>query len=394
MNPFFSRPPGKKRTNRREKKMEIFSPEVYKSKFCKTKVYPIVGRTTVYMRHNRDFGKCLIHDGSFITPNMPKLSYAVDFKVNEDRIVLKGLNPILRKFKTAYVFEKRDGFNCLFYQYKDKVIPKTRQNPIATGKLMQIIQLRQFPIENIEKMVKDGFVPVFEVWGTILDLDKFKIVHGPVDIQKVKHLESLPDLNVDLIAVMKADYKTFTYTYLPPDKIIKLAKEYDLNSVKFHHVLDVSFQNVLREMKECEDFNLKNNSILTEGRVLHCYNGNEYEMFKLKPLDIMKKDVILRSTVPVDRIKAEISKILVENDISEVARNPQEYFEQLLNYLREDYNITRKMKNKVKEIFIETVAWEFLKKYPECQKFWEKVHPMFIGTIKRFKREVQSPKRI
>jgi len=348
---------------------------IFNSKCVKSKHYPVVGKTTVYIKHDEHFGKCLIHESNFVTPNMPKLHYALSFRVVGETINITGLSQELSKYDKAWVFEKRDGFNCLFYEYKGKIIPKTRQSPIATGKIMDIINLREFPYDKIKHMVRDGYVPIFEVWGTVLD--KFQILHSCINLAEVQKVENLPELNVDLIAVMEADYETYEYRFLPPKKIIDLSQEYGLTHVKFHGVTDVSLDKLLELMEEAEKKNEK--TYLTEGYVLHCYP--EYAMFKLKPMAIMVKDIVLSKTVPRDRIVLEISKVALENSILEIMCNPDEYIQEVIEYLKEDYSLTKKHLKKIREVFIDFFAQEYVKHFEE--EPWKLgVHSMFIRRIK------------
>jgi len=355
--------------------------ELFKSSSCKTKSYPVVGMATVYMKRDENMGKCLIHNSNFVTPNMPKLHYASDFVVQEERLILKNINPSAKFFKKAYVFEKRDGFNCLFYLYKNRVIPKTRLSPIASGKIQEIVKLREFPMENIEEMVRDGFVPVFEIWGT--KLAEYDIMHGSVDVRLVQSLEELPELNTDLVAVMKADYEKFNYHFLSPTTMMKLAKEYNVNHIKFHGMIEISMESINDLMYEAE----KRNATVTirEGYVLHCYDGQKYKMFKVKPLSLMQKDVLSsKRTIAKERIQLEISKVLVETDVMEIAKNPVEYLKDVVDYLSEDYKVTNRIRKKVNEVFIDEVAREFAKKYPQYKtEPWQVgVHRMFLGKIK------------
>lgn len=353
----------------------------------KTKTYPVVGLTTVYMGRDENLGKCLIHSSNFLTPNMPKLFYAVDFAFSEsdEKIKLTGiLNPEIEKFKAAYVFEKRDGFNCLFYLYKGRVIPKTRVGPIASGEIQQVINLPEFPVASVRKMLDNDLVPVFEVWGA--KLDELDIVHGSVDAKAVQEEEGLPDINFDLVAVMEIG--AHGYSYLSPDRIIKIADEYDLKPAKFHGIIDVNFREIKEVMDNCEEANRKRGTIITEGRVLHCYdyNSGEYQMFKVKPFSIMEKDVAASNrTISRERIKLEISKVLLETDVLEIVRNPSEYIREVLDYLSEDYKMTNKISKKVNEIFVDVVAREFSKKYPDfCEEPWKYgASQMLIGAIKQ-----------
>jgi hypothetical protein len=342
------------------------------------KSFPVVGEAKVYMRRNENMGKCLLKNG-FITPNMPKLGYAVDFRYDGETVIMMNrLTSEAEKFDYAHVFEKRDGFNCLFYLYRNRVIPKTRLAPIASGKIIQIIKLSEFPMKNVEEMVKDDYIPVFEIWGT--KLLEYNIQFGCVDVKKVQELEGLPELNVDLIAVMQADYKNYNYTFLPPDQIFKLARDYNLNPVKYHGTIELTYNNVTKIMEEVEEQN--KDGIISEGRVLHCYNG-QYKMFKVKPFDIMTKDVSATSKIiSPNRIVAELQKILLETDVLEITRNPDCYIKQLIDYLSEDYKLNKKSKKFIMKIFVQEIAREFVQRYKDVKEPWKLgVHKMFLGQI-------------
>ena len=342
------------------------------------KTFPVVGEAKVYMRRNENMGKCLFPDG-FITPNMPKLKYAIDFRYDgETVIMLNRLSSEAQKYKEAHVFEKRDGFNCLFYKYKNKIIPKTRLAPIASGKIMQITKLSEFPMKNIEEMVKDDYIPVFEIWGS--KLLEYNIQFGCVDVQRVQELEGLPELNVDLIAVMQADYQHYNYTFLPPEQIFKLARDYGLNPVKYYGTIELTYNNVTKLMDSIEEQN--KDGIVSEGRVLHCYNG-QYKMFKVKPLNIMTKDVSATSkVVSPNRVVAELQKILLETDVLEITRNPEDYIRQLIDYLSEDYKLNKRARKYILKVFIEEVAKEFVQRYSDVKDPWKLgVHKMFLGQI-------------
>ncbi|RLC36274.1 hypothetical protein DRH29_04865, partial [candidate division Kazan bacterium] len=306
---------------------------------------------TVYLKHDQHFGACYLHATDQVTPNMPKLRYAINFEVREDKLEIKdSLNSELAKYKEAYVFEKRDGFNLLFYKFRDKVIPKTRTAPIALGQIQKVIQLPEFPIKQIEQMVLDGFTPYFEVWGT--KLDEFEIIHGCVNILEVQKAEGLPDLNCDLIAV-KQDNK-----WLSPDRMFQLAKQYDLEACKCYDIVEVSVSRVIDLMQRAEQLNEKVGTIITEGYVLHAYTPRfGLGMFKVKPYNVMLHDVIRsHNTIPKDRVDLEISKLLLEYDLISVAKDPIPYLEMLYDYLEEDYKLTNKAKRRVLKQFTSRIA--------------------------------------
>jgi len=360
---------------------------IFTRKCCRTMTTRF-GKAVVYMAHDENMGKCRFEDG-FVTPNMPKLHYAIDFSAKDDKLILKdNLSPKAKEFlgENVYIFEKRDGFNLLFYMYREEIIPKTRMKPIATGKTSQVINMPGFPKEDIEEMVYDGYVPILEVWGT--KLDELGIMHGPVNCRAVQARERLPELNTEVIAIMLADYDGNRYEFLPPDSMIDIAAVYGLKTAPLHDVVELTSENVKELMSRAEKINEQ--ETLLEGFVAHCSNDGRYGMFKVKPYGIMAKDVITSKTVPRERIELETSKILLETDVEEIARNPELYIEQLNDYLKEDFRLTKEMGKKVRRVFAETVARELLRLDPDLTP--EKagrsgIHGMIIGAIVRIKRE-------
>lgn len=360
---------------------------IFKEGACKTKSYPGVGVAKVYLKHDENLGKCLLSDG-FITPNMPKLQYAVNFQAREESLeILDSLNPELSQFEEAWVFEKRDGFNLLFYRYCDKVIPKTRTAPIASGKIQEVITLPEFPMEAITAMVHDGFVPVFEVWGT--KLEEFNIVHGGVNVQEVQKAEGLLPLNVDLIAVMRQ--KPPHYPYVSAQEMLSLAQKYGLRACKFWGIKKVSVETVKKLMLAAEQRNKEAGTVVTEGFVLHCGNGLTYKMFKVKPYQVMKSDVMkVKRTIPTERIELEVGKVLLETDIRAVAKDPLEYLNEVLLYLEEDYTLTHEIKKKISLVFSKTVAKELIKKIPAISPEIagrSGIHKMIIGALVNLQKE-------
>ncbi|HDH44836.1 MAG TPA: hypothetical protein ENG66_05535 [Thermococcus sp.] len=357
---------------------------LFQRKNCKTKEYPIVGKTTVYLKHDEYLGKCLIHENNFITPNMPKLQYLLKFKIEEDKLTL--LDELQTQVKQAFVFEKRDGFNLLFYLWKEKVIPKTRLAPIATGTTRKIISHPLFPIQQITKMVKDGLIPIFEVWGTVLE--KFRLVHGQVNFQRVQSLTGLPELNVELITVLRADYERGLYRYFHPSQMIQIAEQYGLRTPPLIYVGPLTPSKVKQLMKEASEQNRKHNTVIIEGYVAHLFN-EKYQMFKIKPIEIMETDVILKG-IPKQRVLRELTKILIETPLLEIARNPNEYMEELLKYLKEDYPLNAKIKRKITAIAIQEIAEQLLAQNPNLTPETAGrlgIHKWVIGAIIKQKEE-------
>jgi len=361
---------------------------LFNGKNCKTKNFPVVGQTTVYMKHDENFGKCLIHESNFVTPNMPKISYALRFSVSDSELIVHNelcQEIILNDFREAHVFEKRDGFNCLFYEYQNNLIPKTRGAPIATGEILELINEQAFPRDRILKIVLDGYVPVFEVWGSILD--EHHILHGRVNVKVVEQRENKPSLNVELIGAMQAYYEKNIYTWVSFDRLQNIAKQYDLTTAPFYGMIKLSPEQIFKLMNHADALNHAAGTTIIEGYVLHAHRDQEHGMFKVKPINIMTNDVIANSQIPPERVKAEISKLLVETTPLEIARNPFEFFEEAMNYLKEDYRLTNRLERKAKQIFIEEIA-NVLASQPLTDEPWRLgIHPMFLGQLRRVQKK-------
>lgn len=335
------------------------------------------GEVLIYRRHDEFMGRCVFTKTFFVTPNMPKLEYAIQFSIDYDlrRInIIEKLNKKLEEYKgkKMYVYEKRDGFNLLFYEYKGKIIPKTRLNYKVSPKTLKIIKRNDFPINNIRRMVLDGFIPIFEVWGS--DLIKSGLLFGGTDVSLVEKIENKPPFNVDLIAVRKAD-ENYEYPFVPPKEMEKLAQEYGLNTVDKLYETRVSIEAVLRIMDEKEKINREYGRKVTEGAVIHVWNKNlGYKMFKVKPYTVMEEDVLKVKYIKpkntqvasvMDRVRQEITKIILDFDIDDIVRNIDEYTKILYEYLEEDILLTRKSKKIIKDEFWHTVVDEFLRRRPD-----------------------------
>ena len=142
-----------------------------------------------------------------------------------------------------------------------------------------------------------------------------------------------------------------------------------------------------RLMKEAEEYNEKYKAIVREGYVLHCYDDStgEYAMFKVKPYDIMKHDVLQTYGIPKDRIELEISKLLLESTAYELAKDFPDSFETLLGFLEEDYKITNKEKKKALDVFVGKIAKQ-LKEEIGCRDpkelVQEGVNPVFMKAYR------------
>jgi len=337
------------------------------------------GLVKIWMYHDKDMGKCVFEDG-FITPNMPKLQYAIRFStLNEFRIINK-LNKSMLPYKTMHVFEKRDGFNLLFYMYKDEVIPKTRMLPIAGGKIQQVLRDDDFPLTNIERILRDGYIPYFEAWGTRI-IQKYKIGCGNVNKAMAQKIEDLPDLNVDMIYIYDGEHDK----HIHPKEMMKIAKTYDLNHVKFIESCKITVDNVLRLMDKAEALNNEYGCIVTEGYVAHCYLKESYDMFKIKPKSVMMADILkTKKLVPLDIVKKELGKVFLEVDLEELAKNPVDYLNMVFDYIRESYSLSKRDRKNIMYLFSGEISQELLRKYPDItlESAGRKgYHKMIIGAL-------------
>ena len=340
------------------------------------------GKVKIWMCRDERLGQCVFEDG-FVTPNMPKLHYAIKFQGGSGFMIHKDLNEEIKKFNVMYVFEKRDGFNLLFYKYKNKIIPKTRMLPRAGGKTSLVVKDKDFPLETIKKVVNDGYVPYFEVWGTKVE-NKYRIPAGDVNKTLAQKINGLPSLNVELIWVWDFENKQF----LHPIKIVELAEQYGLAHAPYFGKHKVSVITILDLMDKAEQQNLKYNDIVIEGFVAHCFLKGEYKMFKIKPPTVMKKHVTqVRKLIPLEAIKREIGKIIVEVDVEELAKEPIKHLKTIFEYLREDFMVSKKDRKNVMYVFTNEIAKEIVKQnlVSSLEDAGRKgYHKMVIGALARY----------
>jgi hypothetical protein len=182
---------------------------------------------------------------------------------------------------------------------------------------------------------------------------------------------------------MSANYELGVYKWINAEQITKLARIYGLTTAPLYGVVSLDPESIFRLMHNADSLNQAANSILIEGYVLHAKNASGSGMFKVKPISIMAHDVIVDSQIPPERVRAEISKLLVETPPLEVSKNPVDYFAEVLAYLREDYRVTRRSERKIKQIFIEEIANKLAKRPGLIEPWALGVHPMFLGQLKQ-----------
>ncbi len=298
----------------------------------------------VYMRHDEYMGTVYDTITGYISPNMPKLQYAYNFDISGMNVFLKGISHYIGKFdgKTGYYFIKRDGFNVLFYKppYSNTIIPKTRLLPEASTLVKNIIynNIDSDVIKNIEEMVNDGYIPIFEVWGETLD--KYNLVYGGSDVKTVKEIEGIDvDPVIELIALRIND--GCDYPFIPPGEMIKIAKEYGLKTPPYE-IAPVTFKKIREYYNKLNKIYEDYGRIVYEGIVVHVYDPEiGYGMLKLKPQFVLLKDVILKNIENAEeylnKVNYEVSKILLDYDIRYIIyEGYQEVINQIKEYLSED----------------------------------------------------------
>ncbi|MFA4798626.1 hypothetical protein [Pyrococcus kukulkanii] len=313
-------------------------------------------RALIYMKHDDYFGAGYIPDLNFFIPNMPKLQYAIGYSVDfegERLIIHNRLSKKAEPFEGRNVraFYKLDGFNLLAYEFDGDVIYKTRKNPEAGKNIRKVIDDEAFPRENIEEMVRAGYIPVMEVWGP--KLREFNIMYGGTDVEKLAEVLGLEgDLFVHVIAVREFDNERF-HPFLHPRDAMHVAKFFGLDFAPVYSVIRMRSDEVIRVMAELEEENQRFGRAVYEGVVIHAGAG---VMLKVKPFSVMFRDVLAGERPTRSRILREASKALLERDFLTAGREFEGVVEEVLSYLAEDYKITREIVKSVREVVAEYIA--------------------------------------
>lgn len=358
--------------------------------------HPLLGHLKIYKKRDENLGKALLIDYGAITPNMPKIPYFTGFKSKYDEFdieVLPELHPDLKKLygKKAYITLKYDGTNILFYKVGDKVIPKTRLNAVASRKVLNALNDKRFPWNVINSLVMNDYVPVIELWGTDV-VSKYDLLNGGTNLKRFQELFKYNSYNATLLMMFKADYDNCEYELLHPKKTMKVLDEYSDGSLDYAYILDivnVSYKNLYTFMEFFENVNNDFGSPVFEGAVAHIPSRKYgYKMFKIKPLSLMRKDVMVNMfVIPVERIKLEIEKIIDSFDINLIAQKPEKHFRMLIEELESDYKKEDPefhfVKRQVKYLwraFTKKVVDNILSTYPSIT-IQEMVNSKFDGRI-------------
>lgn len=341
-----------------------------------------LGKVHTVLSHNENLGVCYLENYDYITPNMPKLPYAFEFKFDGMNIILTKLNKYLEKRfsgATGIVFEKRDGFNLLFYPHPKtgEPIPKTRLKSVASIKIQRFIENEISDIlEPVKNMLDDGYIPIFEVWGR--KLNDYDIIYGGTDVSKVMELEGISkDPVAELLAVRKNDGCYYPFVNL--EEFLRIADEYGLKTPKIVEEVEINddaFDKLKAMAEDFDETNKKYGRPVFEGGVLHISKDGRYGMFKVKAIEVMKKDVLIasgvNSEVIMNRIQIEISKLLNDFNIDQMLFDEWPIVKsQLREYLEEDIRDERLL-NKVYKIALyelgRVVRNEVLTMFPEYCK--------------------------
>lgn len=363
----------------------------------------MLGRMRIYMKRDENLGKVYLIDKNFITPNMPKLQYFSRIHSNYEDLSVelkRELNSNLLKYKgksKAYVLRKDDGTNILFYNLEDKVIPKTRLNGIASRKILRALEDPRFPLREITQLVKDGFIPVVELWGSDL-VEKYDILNGGTNVKLLEELEGRDGYNVSVINILTADYDSCEYYYMHPRKWFKIAREYGLEHAKVLKVTKIGVNELFSVLEGIERFNRECGSDVVEGGVVHVFTKRlGYGMFKLKPLNILLKDVIVNMyTLPPERIEYEVNKIFSSFDPLVVGRELDKYIDMFVEELesdvkkeRSEFRFSRKQKKFLRRLFVKRLVQYIIREYPDKDVRWFINHGLdkrVIGLVKSLRK--------
>ncbi|RLG87281.1 MAG: hypothetical protein DRO39_00930 [Thermoprotei archaeon] len=340
----------------------------------------------VYMRHNKYMGKAIIRGNerveTQVTPNMPKLRYCIDPNT------LK-LMPELAEFTgRVYIDVKRDGFNLLFYPVHGRdggyvVLPKTRLRVYPSGKIIRA--LRRMPEDlrrKVEELVGRGYVPVFEAWGS--ELDEMGIRSGITDKRATEDIEDLPHgVHFEMTHLLRRSgglREWDNYEPVSPEVRDEVAREHGIDLVPRYAVIEVEKGKIKRvvessglhgvklpEERDLREFLLKLMSefdrvnekcIVTEGSVLH-FGEN---MCKLKAWKVMKEDIGRRTGIPpIRKISSEYEKMALETSPFDMAKDLDEAYSKLMEYIEEDFQLSKKGKRFVRRVLVDKLATDIIR---------------------------------
>lgn len=381
------------------------------------------GDETVYtfMKRNRYFGWVIIEKNGekYIVPAIGKLQYGVYFRTSSENFDVfkhpsKYLTPHLGD--EAPLLLKLDGFWLMAYELNDEIYYRTRTNPRIGKKSIidKVINSRAFPKEDVERMVKDGYWPQFEVWGP--ELKVYNILFGGTRVEDLVEILGLEGrIFPNVLMIMDAREKKYITDY---EKVRRLAEEYGLSTAPYlteigYHskTIKLTPENIIEVMTYIQEFNTEHGDVeveyepaeyehpelghmegirvripaknrvsaVVEGAVAHVYNGPVFEGYKIKPFTVMALDTFAKKYPPFERIKVEVFKVIGDQSPEEILLWMRDckyagkgepclgrLVSEVIDYLAEDYGVKIIENGEVKRIIPRKMArgvWVDVRKY-------------------------------
>jgi len=375
----------------------------------------------VYMPHDRYFGWSIVEkDGKRgVVPAIGKLQYPFEIEYGNDEVrIVPQLTYEAQEVNGGELLIKYDGFWTMAWEFGGKVHFRTRQKPFigeraATARVVKDVKLA----EKVEKFVKDGYWPMFEVWGP--GLEDYAILHGDTRVADLARVLGLKDR---VIPTVLGAFDVRNERWLDYEEVVDVfGDEFyvaePLSRLGFgDEWVPMHPRNLLKAVDWMEMLNLKRgmrradyyvkdgkvvirvpefdepNPVL-EGAVLFAHDGAIYRGFKLKPYTVFVIDTYTKKRPPLWRIRQEVVKVISDIDELEAPRRYDEFIGEVVKYLSEDYEMTKELKKEVSRHTAEMLAEIILKNHPEmytahprelAKLGWDK---RFIGTFVRARKE-------
>ena len=371
----------------------------------------------VYMRHDRYFGWSIIEkDGKKATvPAIGKLQYPFEIEYGDDEVrIVPQLTYEGKKISGGVPLIKYDGFWTMAWRLGENVFFRTRQKPFigqraATAKLIKKLRLK----EKVKKYVLDDVWPMFEVWGP--GLEDFGILNGGTRVEDLaKELGFKERVIPTVLGAYDArenrwlDYdevvKTFSDDFYVAEPITRLdiGEDYlPMHPRNMLYTVDALEKwNLERGMRKTE-YSVKDGKVVVkvpqfdepgavlEGAVIFAHDKELYRGFKLKPYTVFVIDVYTKKRPPLWRIRQEVVKVISDIPEEEAPARLDEFLGRVIEYLSEDYEMTKDLRKEVERKASEILAEIILKNHSElvsvhprelAARGWDK---KFIGTFKR-----------
>jgi len=377
-----------------------------------------------YLPHDRHFGWSIIEKNNKrqVVPAIGKLKYPFEAGFGDDKVyIYPQLTKEAEKIPGGKLLIKYDGYWTMAWEFDGRVVFRTRQKPFigqkaATAKIIEELNLH----ERVKKYVKDGYWPMFEIWGP--GLKKFGILNGgtrtaelwkelKIDqkaplTDKEKKLQIIPTVlgAFDIKEKRWLDYTDLLNTF----EDLYIAET--LKTIGLDDYIPMHPRNVLKTIDYLEKWNLEhgmkranyyiddnrivievpkfdNPEAMLEGAVLYAHDKHLYRGFKLKPYTVYVIDTYTKKKPPTWRIRQEVVKAISDEGELYYAKNPYKLTDKVLQYLAEDYEITKDIQKLVEKKTLRILAEIIMKNHPEylekhprdlAKEGW---HKSFIGVF-------------